>query len=125
MLSPQLLLVISRYQVLVVALAGLVTLFAWPEATPGLVAGGLIMAANFWLMHQALNRLLDASASRRTKLIYGLFLVLKFFLVMGALAVLVVVLRLHPMGIALGLLSLFAAIVLGVFHRSLRGAEGT
>jgi hypothetical protein len=121
MLSPALLLVISRYQILVVALGGLATLALWPEATLGLVGGGGVMAGNFYLMHRALARITDNTTSRRAKLVYGFFLIGKFFLVMGALALLVLVLKLHPMGIALGMMSLFVGIGLGIAHRTLQG----
>lgn len=122
MLSPQLLAIISRYQLAVVALGALLTLVFWSDAAPGVVAGGAVMAGNFWIMRRALEKLVDGGTGQRTKLLYGLFLIGKFFLVMGSLALMVLVLRLHPLGIAVGMLSLFAGIGLGVAHQALRRA---
>jgi hypothetical protein len=122
MMSPQLLRSISRYQLIMVAVFSAASLVFWLEAAPGVLAGGLVMAGNFWVMRRALEKLTDAGAANRTKVLYGLFLVTKFFLVMGALALMVLVLRLDALGIALGMLSLFVGIGLGVAHHALRRA---
>jgi hypothetical protein len=123
MFSPHLLALISRYQLAAVALAAALTLVLWTEAAPGVVLGGAVMAGNFWIMRTALQKLVGDGTSSRAKLLYGLFLVSKFFLVMGALALLVLVVRVHPLGIAVGMLSLFVGIGLAVAHRALAPAS--
>ena len=103
----------SRYQFVSLALMSLITIFVDKEVAMGLLAGGVLMGSNFWLMRILLFK---AMGGPKPSVAYALLLVAKFGVVLALLYVLVSVLQLHPTGIALGLLTLFIGIGFSVVH---------
>ncbi len=80
---------------------------------PGSVAlGGLVMAANIWLLKQITRRVLTAQASQRPGVVLLLVLA-KFSIFIGLLALLFWQVPLDPMGFAVGATMLLLA-TLGV-----------
>jgi len=111
--SSKMLTFASRYQFAALAILSLVFLFVDREIAVGLLAGGVLMGANFWLMRFLLFKAMGGS---KPSVAYALLLALKFGVVLVLLWVLVSVLELHPTGIALGLLTLFIGIGLSLLH---------
>ncbi|MEZ4272447.1 MAG: ATP synthase subunit I [Myxococcota bacterium] len=115
MISPRMLQYANLYQLLCVALASLGTLFWWPAVAVGTLAGGLLMAGNFWALRTLLDKLM-LQESKDHRALWLALLGLKFFGVLGLMAIFVVIFELHPMGVALGMIALFVGIILGVMH---------
>jgi hypothetical protein len=103
----------SWYQAASTAVFALLSLWLWPALALAIGVGGALMTANFWAMRVFLARAL-AGSNRR--LAYGIALSVKFVVVLGLLAVLVLVLQIDPIGIAIGMMSLFVGIGLAVAH---------
>ena len=105
----------SRYHALCVVIVTL--LFLWGAGRSmaiAVFAGGLLMGANFSLMRLFLSRLM--AGEQRTKLIYGLMLVVKFVAVLTVLAWLVLGMGLDPLGLIVGVGILFLGLGLAVLH---------
>ncbi len=103
----------SRYQFASLAILALASLFVDREIAIATLAGGSLMGANFWLMRFLLFK---AMGGAKPSVAYALLLAIKFGVVLLLLWVLVEQLRLHPTGIALGLLTLFIGVGLSVVH---------
>ncbi len=114
-MSPKMLNIASVYQVACVAVLSLGCLFLWPEGALGVLCGGVVMAGNFWFLRTMLARLMQAG-ERKGKAAYAIALGFKFVVVAGLLGLMIVVLEIHPLGIALGMMSLFLGVGLGVVH---------
>lgn len=114
MLTSRLLTLTSWYQVGVTAVAALVSLQVWdaPRAR-AVLAAGAFMGANFWLSRWLGARALQAD---NPKMVYGLALALKHLAALAVLAVLGFVLELDPMGLAMGIATLFVAVPLALSH---------
>ena len=123
-MSPRMLNIASIYQVACVAILALGSLFLWPEGALGVLAGGLVMAGNFWFLKTMMARLMS-STENRGKLIYAIALATKFVGVFAILGLLIVVFEVNALGIALGMMSLFVGIGLGAVHVSLSRSEAT
>ena len=80
------------------------------------------MGANFWLMRYLLFK---AVGGAKPSGAYALLLGLKFGVILAALWILVSVLELHPMGVSLGLVTLFIGIGLGLMHSLLQPEQTT
>jgi len=113
MVSSKMLALASRYQFATLAILSLISLFIDREIAVGLLAGGILMGGNFWLMRFLLFK---AMGGPKPSVAYALLLALKFGVVLVLLWVLVSILQLHPTGIALGLLTLFIGIGLSFLH---------
>ncbi len=113
MVSPRMLTRASWYQAASTAALTLLGLWLWPHQALAIFAGGALMTSNFVAMRVLLLR---ALAGRKRKLAYGIALASKFAVVLGALAVLVLVLEIDPVGIAIGMSSLFIGIGLAAAH---------
>lgn len=105
----------GNYQLGAVAVLSAASLAWWPQGAVGVVAGGLLMAANFWLLKLLANRL-TANGPNGTKIVYGLMLASKMVVVLGIMAALVLVFEVHPIGIAVGMASMFIAVGLSAAH---------
>lgn len=102
-----------RYQVItLVALTGLCG-WLWPVGLGGLLAGGILMTANFWALGFFAKKALGGA---KPKLAYGLAAVLKLAVVLGLLTVCITVLGLNALGIALGLGTLFVGLGIASLH---------
>ena len=122
MVTSRMLHLTSRYQLAVLAVMSIGSLFIDRELATGLLAGGTVMGANFWLMRYLLFK---AVGGAKPSGAYALLLGLKFGIMLAALWVLVGVLELHPMGISLGMVTLFIGIGLGLMHSLLQPEQTT
>jgi hypothetical protein len=121
-MSPGVLLTAGRYQLAAVAVLGAVTLALWPAIAPGTVAGGIVMAANFWFLRTMATRIFTGPADR-AKAVYAVLLGMKLVLALAAIAVLVLLLELDPVGLALGLSTLFIGVGAATVHQVLAPAR--
>ena len=122
MVSSRMLTLASRYQFATLALLSLISLFVDREVAIGLLAGGVLMGANFWLMRFLLFK---AMGGAKPSVAYALLLALKFGIVLVLLWVLISIFQLHPTGIALGLLTLFIGIGISLLHLLLQPTPTT
>jgi len=113
MMSPRMLDLAIRYQVAAVLAFFGASLLLWPDGAMAVFAGGALGAANFWFLRYAAGKLL---LNDKPKMAYVILLAIKFAVVLGAMAVMVLVLRLNALGIALGLFTLFIGIGGGTLH---------
>jgi hypothetical protein len=111
---------VGRYQLVTTLIGVLAALAAWPQGAMGVLAGGLIMYGNMRAMAFLLQRLASA-APVKSKLPYLVMLALKFVAVLSVVGALVLVADIEPVAIALGMLTLFLGVGLGVLHITLRG----
>jgi len=118
-MSPRMLQATTRYHLAAVGVAALVCFVTWPEGALALLTGGLLMALNFWALRVMMLRLLS-DAEKRTKLLFAALLAFKLFAVMGLMAVSVLAFDLNPVGLALGLATLFVGLAFAVVHETLR-----
>ena len=93
MVSSKMLALASRYQFATLAILSLIALFIDREIAVGLLAGGILMGGNFWLMRFLLFK---AMGGPKPSVAYALLLALKFGVVLVLLWVLVSILQLHP-----------------------------
>ena len=116
-MSPRILRTASRYQLASVAALGALTLALWPTLASGAMAGGLLMAANFWFLRTLASRVFVGPAGQ-AKVVYGLLLAMKFAVALGAIAILVLVLEVDAAGLALGLGTLFVGVAAATVHQA-------
>jgi hypothetical protein len=109
----------SQVQLIAMVVTAAACLVWWPAGALGVVAGGLLMGANFWFMRTMMTRAF-AGPNNKAKAIYALLLGAKFFFVLAALALLVLVVQVHPIGIAAGMSTLFVGIFGGIAYQTLR-----
>lgn len=117
-MSPRVLRTASRYQLAAVAVVGAVTLALWPPVASGVMAGGLLMAANFWFLQTLASRVFVGPAGS-AKLVYGLLLAVKFALALAAIAILVLVLEVDAAGLGLGMSTLFVGVGAATIQQAL------
>jgi len=84
----------------------------WPQGLSGTAAGGLLMTANFYLLRSLLSKVLDPHTQR--KVMYAALIAGKFVSVMLIMTWLVVVAQVHPVGMAVGMSSLFGGIFVAI-----------
>lgn len=111
--------VTSFYHLVCVGVAAIGCLVVWPDGALGVLVGGVLMAGNFWVLRAMMRRILSGAANR-TKLIYAILLALKLVAVMGVMAVLVLVIDINPIGLALGMATLFFGVGLTALHAVFR-----
>ena len=113
---------ISRYQLLAVALLGTLCLIFVTEVAWSAILGGALMAANFallkWLMHRAIS-------GQKSAVLFALMLGFKLVAVLAIIGLLMHFSLIHPVGFALGLSTLFIAMVLSAIHTSLQTDNST
>lgn len=159
-MDPGLLKAVTRTQMLAVVVTSAAALFFWPKGAAGVLAGGLLMAANFWLLRTLVARMFQSTGFAATAsgvsvppvndplttceaipapapsaprtgatLGYGLLLAVKFAVVLGAMTFAVMVLEIDPLGLAVGMATLFAGVLGGMLQhnsaRTPRGGGGT
>lgn len=115
MVSPRLLRLVNLYQSLAAALLVAVSFAVWPTRTTAILAGAAVMGTNLW----ALRYLVGKLASTQSRGLYAAGLMVKFFGLFGLMFVLLVVFRLDPLGMMMGLATLFAGVALGMTHAAL------
>jgi hypothetical protein len=113
MVSPRMLNRASWYQAASTVALTLLGLWLWPHLAIAIFAGGLLMTSNFVAMRYLLVRALQA---KKRKLAYGIALSSKFAVVLGVMALLVLYFEIDPMGMAIGMSSLFFGIGLATAH---------
>jgi len=127
--GPVMLKYANYYQLVCVAAASLLTLAFWPEASMAVLIGGVVMAANFWALRILMDKLMPSESQNDSpqprKAVWLVLLMGKFLGVLVVMGMLVAVLDLHPMGLAVGMLALFAGVALGMVHFTITGAERT
>ncbi len=117
MVSWRILKLTSTYQALLLALVVPVTWLLWPKGALAALLGGLFSTANF-LALKALVR--KTFSNDKAKLAYTVLLGFKMVLALGVMTVLLVGLKLHPAGFALGLATMlvgFGAALVHVLNR--------
>lgn len=112
----------SQYQLASVAILALGCAALWPAGALGVLAGGLLMTGNFWFLKTMVQRVFDGPQDK-AKAVYALLLAFKFAAVLGALALLILVLEVHPIGIAVGMTSLFFGIGFALVHHNLKPSQ--
>jgi hypothetical protein len=103
----------TRYQIPILLLATVASVGLWPEGAAGVLIGGILMGANFWLIRFLLGKVF---LSEQPKTGYVIMLGGKFVAVMGAIPLLMWAFDLHPLGFALGLMTVFVGIGCAVVH---------
>jgi hypothetical protein len=104
---------ITRYHLVVVAAASALAFWLWPAGGLGLLLGGGFSALNFWSLSTLVQRTLLVAKNKR---LYGLLLALRMIAGLGVIAALVLVLRVHPLAVALGLATTFVSILGAMLH---------
>lgn len=117
MLTSQVLTLTLRYQLVVLGLASVGTLLWWPAGLGGVLGGGMIAGLNFAVLRFLVDRIMHGERGRGG---YALLIIVKFGVVLGALALLVGVVKTDAIGVALGLFSLFLGVGLASLHVALR-----
>ena len=112
----------SWYQIGCVAVFSLASAVLWSDGVVGIAAGGVVMAGNFWFMSFVINKVFSGG-STKSKIVYAVLLGGKFFAVMAVLTVLVLVLHVHPVGIAIGMFTLLSGVGLGLAHHYLAARQ--
>ena len=94
-------------------LTGTAGLWSTPHFTLSVLAGGLVMALNFYLWRVLVGSMLRSQWDRKVPL-GGVILKImaKFFVLMGVTAILFLCLGIHPMGFILGSTNLLVSTVL-------------
>lgn len=114
--DPRLLRLANLYQLVSAGVLAVVMVFAAPHLALATFIGGTVMAANFWAIRLLVARTLQPGGMRA---LYAVGLMLKFFLVMGVMAALLLGLKLDPVGFAIGLGSLLTGVVTAMAHQAL------
>jgi hypothetical protein len=114
MWNTRVLSLVTHYQLVAVALSVVLALWLWPTGVWGVALGGLFAVANFWGLRTLVGR--TFTASTRHKLAYGLLLTVKTMIALAIMAVLLLVVHLHPLAFALGLATMFVGIGLAMTH---------
>ncbi len=115
-MSPAVLDIMTRYQAVAVAIVGTVAAILLPELVAGVLAGGVIMAGNFWLLKTVALKVMQPQAGT-SKGPYIVILGFKFIAVFAALGILVLVFDVHPLGLALGMCTLFIGAGMTALHQ--------
>src|SRR3954463_16475446 len=105
---PRLLRLANLYQVASAGLLALVMVLVARERALPVLAGGLLMAANFYALRVLVARTLKPGGMRA---LYAVGLMIKFFGVMGLMAALLLGLKLDPIGFMIGLCSLIVGVM--------------
>lgn len=111
MTSAQILRRISGYQLVSLVVLALAAAVFRPHALVAVLAGGLLMAANFHLLGLLGRRAFSGSTP---KLGYALLMAVKLVVVLSLMALFVLVLRLDPLAFALGLGTLFVGLAIAI-----------
>ena len=114
--DPRLLRLANLYQLVSAGVLAVVMVFAVPAWALATFIGGVVMAANFWAIRLLVARTLQPGGMRA---LYAVGLMIKFFLVMGVMAALLLGLKLDPVGFALGLASLLTGVMMAMAHQAL------
>lgn len=120
-MDPRILDIAIRYQLAAATAASLLSLVFWHDGALGVLSGGALMAGNFWFLKSLMGQLLVGST--RSRAVYAVMLGLKLAVALAAMAFLVLVVRVHPLGLALGMATMFAGLGLGVAHHMLRPSQ--
>lgn len=116
MISPRLLRLASVYQVVSAVLLALAASFLSPGSDLAVLAGGGLMALNFGLLRVLVAKTLSSSGPRA---VYALGLGFKFVFMLGLMMLMLVGLKLDPVGVMVGLGSLFFGLGAALAHQSL------
>ncbi len=106
---------LRRILVWTAALAGPATILSWwmwnPETALGVVAGAALGALNFWLLGRSLQRMFADPEQHRTgsKWTVPATMLLKWPLLLGALAIILLYFPVSPQGVAIGAVLSLAA----------------
>jgi len=122
MTSAQILRRIGGYQLISLLVLAVAAAVFRPQALIALLAGGLLMAANFHLLGVMGRR---AFSGATPKLGYALLLAVKLVVVLGLMALFVLVLHLDPLAFALGLGTLFVGLAAAMLTPTLPQAPGS
>lgn len=112
---------VTVYQFATVAAFALGSLWLWPAGALAVSLGGVFGILNFWALRVLVQRTL-AGGERKRKVVYAIVLGSKLVVALAVMASVVLVLRVDPLGFALGLSSMFLAIAAAVGHVTLARA---
>ena len=104
---------VTRYQVFAIGVLCLGLLFVSQELALGCLAGGAVMAANFWAMRVLLAKIF---VSNSPKPLYAVLAALKFVALLAAVFLLVHVLGQNPLGLVLGFSTLFVGMFIALLE---------
>lgn len=111
--SLRLLRLANVYIVASAVLLAVGALFVARDRALAVSAGGALMSANFWFLRILVLRTMMPGGARA---LYGVGIMLKFFLVMAAMAFLLLGAKLDGLGVMVGLCSLLSGIAAAVIH---------
>lgn len=109
---------VTVYQLAMVAALTLGSLWLWPAAALAVLVGGAFGTLNFWALRLLVQRTLEGG-ERKRKVVYAILLGSKLVVALAVMAGLMLVLRIDPLGFALGLSSMFLAVAAAVGHVAL------
>ncbi|NJC89044.1 MAG: ATP synthase subunit I [Desulfuromonas sp.] len=90
----------------------------WPVSA-GILAGGLVAIAGFAWLHRSLRRLL-ADPAHGTRARYQFGYLVRLLVLAGVLALLIAVVKIHPVGLAIGLSVVVINLLWLTFQRALK-----
>lgn len=107
-----------NWLILLVLLAVSLPFANWP-ATAGILAGGLVAIVGFAWLQRSLKRLLaDPAHGARARYQFGYMV--RLLALAGVLALLIAVIKIHPVGLAIGLSVVVINLLWLTFQRALK-----
>lgn len=122
-MSSELLQTAQKAQLLATGVAALACAGWWPEGALSVLAGGLVMAGNFWFLRTLAQRVFVGPANS-AKVVYALLLGSKLLAVLGVITFLVASVKLNPVGLAVGMATFFFGVA-GALIRHRRAVTPT
>jgi hypothetical protein len=114
--DPRLLRLASLYQIASAGILATVMVFFSRERALPVLCGGLLMAANFYVLRVLIKKTLQPGGIRA---LYAVGLMFKFFAVMGLMALFLLGFKLDAVGFMIGLCSLLTGTAMAFAHQSL------
>ena len=114
--DPRLLRLANLYQVASAGVLALVMFFVSRDRTIAVLCGGLLMAANFYSLRVLIKKTLQPGGMRA---LYAVGLMLKFFAIMGIMALCLITLKLDAIGFMIGLCTLLTGTAIAFAHQSI------
>jgi hypothetical protein len=117
MLSERTLTLTQIYQAASSVCVAAVCAWLWPQAFSGICAGAVLMALNFWALRLVGKRLFGPQASPK-KATYAVMLLMKQVAALVLMSVVLMVLKPDIAGLAVGMTTVFAGILLSMLHQA-------
>jgi hypothetical protein len=109
----------QRYHVLLLACAAGAAAWLWPQTFSGVCAGGVLMGINFWAF-RALGRRLFSPSNGSQKTTYAWLLLAKQLGALVLMSLILVVLKPHIAGFAVGMATLLVGVLAAMLHQAVQ-----